>query len=176
MTHEGPYSCILVAVALYYGRLVLFARRFLWGDLGRARDVVQETFLKLCRAGRGEVAEGRVAAWLYTVCRRAALDVRRKERRMTLIRDETADRFSAAAADPATPAENGDSHARVMSMVERLPENQREALVLKFGHGLSYKEIGEVMGQSVGHVVFLIHVGLKAVRERLGVVSAGDAK
>ena len=170
MTHEAPDSWIAEAVARYEGPLVLYARRILSGDLGRARDVVQETFLKLCRAGRGEVADGRVAAWLYTVCRRAALDVRRKERRMTLISDETADRFSGMEADPAAAAENGDSHARVMSMIERLPENQREALVLKFGHGLSYKEIGEVMGQSVGHVGFLIHVGLKAVRERLGVV------
>jgi RNA polymerase sigma-70 factor (ECF subfamily) len=159
-------------VARFEGPLVLYARRTLGGgggDLARARDVVQEAFLRLCRCGPGGVAEDRVAAWLYTVCRRAALDVRRKERRMTLISDEAAERIDGTAADPAALAERGDSAARVMSMVERLPDNQREAIVLKFGHGLSYKEIAEVMGQSVSNVGVLIHVGMKSVRERLGV-------
>jgi RNA polymerase sigma-70 factor (ECF subfamily) len=128
--------------------------------------VVQETFLRLCRTPAGEVA-GHEAAWLYTVCRRAALDVRRKERRMTLITDDTAARFMADSADPAVSAERADSAGEVMRNLARLPENQKEAIVLKFGHGLSYKEIAEVTGHSVSNVGFLIHAGLKAVRERM---------
>src|ERR1041384_530855 len=88
------------AVARYEGRLILYAQRLLGcADLSRARDVVQETFLKLCRTPRGDVA-GHEAAWLYAVCRRTALDVRRKERRMTLLNDETANAFASPAPGP----------------------------------------------------------------------------
>lgn len=154
-------------VARYEGPLILYAQRLLRGDLARARDVVQETFLKLCKAGRTEV-EGHEAAWLYTVCRRAALDVQRKERRMSLMEDQhTATLTSPAAADPARAAEQTESAAEVLRMLDRLPENQREAIVLKFGHGLSYKEIAHVTGHTVSNVGFLIHTGLKTLRTRL---------
>jgi RNA polymerase sigma-70 factor (ECF subfamily) len=158
-------------VRRYEGPLILYAQRLLRGDLGRARDVVQETFLRLCREvkGRGLAGEirGREAAWLYTVCRRAALDVQRKERRMSLIEDQTAAVLPSLAPDPAIAVERTESAADVLRMIERLPENQREAIVLKFGHGLSYKEIAGVTGLSVSNVGFLIHTGLKAVRQRL---------
>ena len=172
MVQELTESWVDGVVARFEAPLILYAQRLLGGDLTRARDVVQETFLRLCRVGRGGVAAERLAAWLYTVCRRAALDVRRKEKRMTLISEQTADAMAGASPDPAAVAEAGDSAARVMTMVGRLPENQKEAIVLKFGHGLSYKEIAEVMGQSVSNVGVLIHTGLKAVRERMGVVKA----
>jgi len=152
-------------VARFEGPLILYAQRLL-GELGRARDVVQETFLRLCRTPRGDVA-GHEAAWLYTVCRRAALDVKRKERRMTLLNDQTASAFASTAPDPAHVIEQSDSAAEVLRMLDRLPENQKEAITLKFGHGLSYKEIAEITGHTVSNVGFLIHAGLKAVRQRL---------
>jgi RNA polymerase sigma factor (sigma-70 family) len=153
-------------VSRYEGPLIVYAQRILSGDLAAARDVVQETFLKLCRVPRGEV-EGHEPAWLYTVCRRTALDVKRKERRMSLITDEAAAGFTSPMPDPAAVTERSDSAAEVLRMLEKLPENQKEAIVLKFGHGLSYKQIAEVTGHSVSNVGFLIHAGLKAVRQRI---------
>lgn len=162
----GPQSdWVMGLVSRFEGPLLLYAQRLL-ADLSRSRDVVQETFLKLCRAERGEV-EGHEAAWLYTVCRTTALDVKRKERRMSLLTDNAAASFADPALDPAAALEQTDSAAEVLRAVERLPENQREAILLKFGHGLSYKEIAKVTGHSVSNVGFLIHAGLKAVRSRV---------
>src|SRR3979409_1651602 len=62
-----------------------------------ARDVVQETFLRLCVQDRAEI-ESRLAEWLFTVCRNRALDVLRKERRMTRLSDEQVHRH--ASPDP----------------------------------------------------------------------------
>ena len=172
-TAAGPSQSrddyLVTLVGRYEGPLILYAQRLLRGDLGRARDVVQEAFLKLCRAARDDWSQvdGHEAAWLYTVCRRAALDVSRKERRMSLMEDETAAVLQSAAPDPAMAVERSESAADVLRMLERLPENQREAIVLKFGHGLSYKEIAQVTGHTVSNVGFLIHAGLKAVRQRL---------
>jgi RNA polymerase sigma-70 factor (ECF subfamily) len=162
---DGDDDWVSPLVARYQGPLILYAERLL-GEPPRARDVVQETFLRLCRTPRDEVA-GHEAAWLYTVCRRAALDVKRKERRMTLMTDQTAATFPSQSPDPAAAIEQSESAAEVLRMLNHLPENQKEAITLKFGHGLSYKEIAEITGHTVSNVGFLIHTGLKTVRQRL---------
>jgi RNA polymerase sigma-70 factor (ECF subfamily) len=159
---------LTATIARHEGRLILYAQRVLAGDLARARDVVQETFLKLCRTPRAEVI-GHEAAWLYTVCRRTALDVQRKERRMTFIADNpavTADALPSPAPDPAVATERSESAAEVLRSLNTLPEPQREALLLKFAHDLSYKEIARVTGHTVSNVGFLIHTGLKTLRRQ----------
>ena len=87
---------IRAAVARFEGPLTLYAARLL-GDADRARDVVQDTFLKLCRQDAREIRD-RLAEWLFTVCRNRALDVLRKEGRMTRLSDEHAG--ACASADP----------------------------------------------------------------------------
>jgi len=80
---------------------------------------------------------------------------------------QTAATYPSTSPDPATALERSESTAEVLRMLERLPENQKEAITLKFGHGLSYKEIAEITGLTVSNVGFLIHTGLKTVRQRL---------
>ena len=79
-------SWVQDAVARFEGPLTLYAARLL-RDAETARDVVQETFLKLCASDRNSI-DGHLAEWLFTVCRNRALDVLRKEHRMTQLRDE----------------------------------------------------------------------------------------
>src|SRR5688572_9396933 len=74
------------AVARYQSLLTRYALRLV-GDIQRAQDVVQDTFLKLVREDRAEL-NGRLAEWLYTVCRNRALDVRRKESRMVALAED----------------------------------------------------------------------------------------
>ena len=65
--------------------------------------------------------------------------------------------------------EQQDTADHVLRSVERLPDNQREVVRLKFQCGLSYKEIAAVTGLSVTNVGYLIHTALKKLREELGV-------
>src|SRR6476660_3873780 len=64
--------------------LLQFATR-ITGDRERARDVVQETFVQFQNNGAKEQPEP--ATWLFTVCRNGALNVCRKERRLTFLED-----------------------------------------------------------------------------------------
>jgi RNA polymerase sigma-70 factor (ECF subfamily) len=141
--------------------------RHLTGDVEAARDVVQETFLRLCREDRAEL-DGHLIEWLFTVCRNQALDVKRKERRMATVTVEAVVEATSSARDPAIEAEQRDSADHVLELISQLPRNQQEVLRLKFQSGLSYREIAAVTGLSETNVGFLIHRGLKTVRERLG--------
>jgi RNA polymerase sigma-70 factor (ECF subfamily) len=155
-----------------YERALVSYAAHLAGDVERARGVVQETFVRLCGADRKQV-EPRLAQWLFTVTRNGAIDARRKERRMRLVNELEAGRLRAtdeAAADPAEIAERGDSVSLILRSLADLPPVQQEVIRLKFQHGLSYREIGEVLNLTATNVGFLIHTGIKTLRQRL----AGD--
>lgn len=142
--------------------LTRYARSFT-RDTERARDVVQDTFLRLLRQERADL-EGHLTEWLFTVCRNRALDVCRKEGRMTTT-DETG--FVGLVADepePGAALERRETTGRVLELLERLPEKQREVIRLKFANGLSYKEISRITSHSVSYVGVLIHTGMKTLR------------
>jgi len=164
---KGAADAAWIATVLrqYEGPLTLYAGR-ITRDVERARDVVQEAFLRLLREDRAAV-EPHLAEWLYTVCRNKALDVRRKESRMTGL-NEVASAFEPSRdLGPDERIEQDESAAVALRHLARLPENQQEVIRLKFQHGLSYKEISSVTRLSVSNVGFLIHVGMKALRRKM---------
>ncbi len=161
-------------VSKYERPLMRYATGQLGGDIETAREVVQDTFLKLWQADRGEIAD-RIAPWLYTVCRNRAFDVRRKERRMSTL-GETASRTVDEATKPQRHSdvpmtEIGDAmteqHDRIQQAMQQLNERQRDALRLKFQGGLSYREIAEVLDITVNHVGVLIHNAIKNIQTQL---------
>jgi len=158
----------------YERPLTLYAARLL-GDLERARDAVQDTFLRLCKQERSAVEEG-IAVWLFTVCRNLCRDVHRKESRMNLLEDGMAEATAAATMMPDASIEASDTLSRLLELIASLPEKQREVLRLKFQHGLSYREISEVTREKIGTVGWLIHEGLKGVRAKLAVSEVGGLR
>jgi RNA polymerase sigma factor (sigma-70 family) len=138
----------------------------LTGDPERAREVVQDTFLKLCSQKPSRI-RSYLAQWLYTVCRNRALDVRRKERRMTSLSEARLEEQVDPQAIPAAAAEQKDQLHQVLKILGTLPANQQEVLRLKFQSDLSYAEISRVTNLSTGNVGFLIHTGLKTIREKM---------
>jgi RNA polymerase sigma-70 factor (ECF subfamily) len=163
-----------VAVDRFEGPLTLYAARLL-GNPDAARDVVQDTFLRLC-AQDPERVEPHLAEWLFTVCRNRALDVLRKEGRMTRLSDDHTDVCPSHEPSPAEALERQESASRVLSLLEKLPASQREVIRLKFQNGFSYKEISRISGHSVSNVGFLIHTGLKTLRGQLGVARHAEAQ
>ena len=141
------------------------------GDPESAKDVVQESFIRLWRQPRDQIAE-HVRPWLFRVCRNRALDVRRKGGRMRPLNEVDADTRPAEGASPEESAEQRDSHGQIMGMMQKLPENQREVVRLKFQNGLSYKEIASVTDLSISTVGFLLHAALKTLRAQ--VVDTGE--
>ena len=141
----------------------------LMGDADRAGDVVQDTFVKLCKQPRDEI-EGRVRQWLYTVCRNRALDILKKERRMKKLDDLQASHQESRDPDPQVSIQNRESAAQAGTLMETLPDRQREVIRLKVQGGLSYREISELTGLSVSNVGYLLHTGLKTIRSRLATI------
>ena len=145
--------------------LVRFAAH-ITGSQEQARDVVQDTFERLCCVDREQV-ELQLAAWLFRVCRNRALDVSKKEGRMRPMSDEQREARPHAASSPASMAEARQELQRAMVALASLPDSQQEVVRLKIQAGLSYREISEVTGHTVSNVGVLLHTALTTIRQHL---------
>lgn len=164
--HSNRLGWVRSVLDQYEGPLTCYAAR-ITGDLDLARDVVQETFMRLCSQDPAKV-DGHLAQWLYTVCRSRALDAQRKERRMRTLDESSTDTQARVDCNPAVVAESQDGVTNVLQVLALLPQNQQEVVRLRFQSGLSYKEIASVTKLSVSNVGYLIHTAIKSIRERIG--------
>lgn len=149
--------------------LLQYATRIL-GDSDRARDVVQETFVKLQNEKREQLDDA-PAKWLFTVCRNGALNICRKEKRMTYLDQELLESRESEQPAPYEKLEAKEASGFLLKILGTLPPRQQEVLQLKFQNDLSYQEISEITKLSVSNVGVLIHNALKTLRQRYGQAS-----
>lgn len=145
--------------------LVQYGQR-ITGCRERARDAAQDTFVRLQKLGREALGGDDPAKWLFTVCRNRCLDICRKEHRMTYLDQDAAEREPSQDPGPAEQLTRKEAAGFLLRILEKLPPRQQEVIQLKFQNGLSYQQISEVTQLSVSNVGFLIHRGLKALREQ----------
>lgn len=148
------------AIARHEGPLLRYAARIV-RDPEQARDVVQDTFVRLFQADEAVVG-ARLPEWLFTVCRNRALDVVRKETRHHRLNAAAPPR--PAGLTPAEHAEHRELLRRTLEAVDRLPEKQGRVLRLKLEEGLSYDAIAARTGLTRSYVGYLLHHAIKAVR------------
>lgn len=160
--HELAGTLVQTAAERHQAALIRYATRLV-GDPDRARDIVQDTFVKLFAQPSGSV-EGHLAEWLFTVCRNRALDVLRKEGRMKRFAPGEAESVTAADPRPGRALEHAETQAALLALIDRLPANQQEVIRLKFQNGFSYKEISRITEHSVTNVGFLIHTAVQRLR------------
>jgi RNA polymerase sigma-70 factor (ECF subfamily) len=146
-------------------RAFQFALQLL-GNADDALDIVQEAFLRVHREwSRRDLARD-PAPWLFAIVRNLAIDLLRK--RST--RNECGlDGFpeTSGAADPESLAISGEAARRLWKEIAALPMLQREALMLRDWHGLSYAQIAGITGSSVAAVTARLHDARCALRKRM---------
>lgn len=134
------------------------------GNNERARDVVQEAFIKLQR--NGALAPEKTATWLFTVCRNSALNVCRKERRIMFLDEEIIESQRDEQPMPFERMEQREASGFLMKILATLPARQQEVLQLKFQNNLSYQEIAEITKTTANSVGVLIHTAMKTLRQK----------
>ncbi len=142
------------------------------GRPGEAEEVCQEAFLALWRhAARFDPRRGGVRGWLIGIARHRAIDRLRAEARRS--RAETAAQAIAALDPPDDPVSRVGAvraeAARLRRILDDLPSEQRDVLLLVHFGGLTQREIAEVTGQPLGTVKSRLRLGLARVRLIAGV-------
>lgn len=164
---RGDADCYRQLYVKYSGKVYGFARRFLRDDQ-HAEDVTQEVFLRVFRKLRGFRGDARFSTWLYRVCLNACLNKRRSLDRAARFDPmrfrESRRRWEGSPAGALSAQTLGGDIDRALGT---LPEDQRKLLLLKAVDDLSYREIGELLGQSESQVRGRLYRARKAFRAAL---------
>lgn len=155
----------------YYAPLCRYALR-LTGDRDASEDLVQSLFGRLWQQRETWVVRGNVRAYLYEAVHRRAMDEWRAFRvRQSYVAAELheaeAHEADVAGTWPDHLSECADLQAACTRAAADLPPRRRQAFELHRHHGLSYREIGQVMGISPRTVEIHVSQALVAFRKAL---------
>ena len=138
-----------------------------------ARDIVQETFLRAFRALPGFKGQAKFSSWLYRIALNLCRDwIRRQRRTPTVPMPEGVDLVELASEQgPVESIEELVARREISAVVaeamQRLPEEQRTAIVLKEYHGLTFQEIADLQGCPLSTVKTRLYQGLSVLRRQL---------
>ena len=135
------------------------------GNSADAEDVVQDTMLKVW-THRGQWQQGRAkfSTWLYRVVTNRCIDLRRQPRTDNVDAvPEPAD----AQPDAVTTIQRDEVSLLLEAAMQRLPEQQRVAVILSYHQNMSNGEIAEVMETTVSAVESLLKRGRQQLRDLL---------
>jgi RNA polymerase sigma-70 factor (ECF subfamily) len=147
--------------------------RIAYGVLRRreeALDIVQEVFIKLFRSIKNFKGESRLSTYLYRMAVNTAIDHVRKAGKHVFSSLEGEEGFQPAEEPERRPDQiflYKELEGKVNEALGKIPVDQRMALVLREVEGLSYQEIAESMGCSIGTVMSRLHYGRKRMQELL---------
>lgn len=136
-------------------------------DPDAAADAAQDGFLKAVRALDRFRGESRFRTWLVTIVSNEARGQLRKvgRRRESALDDVGPLADGAPRLDDAVAARTEADRAR--SLLATLPEKQRLSVQLRLDEGLSFKEVGEIIGSSEGAARVNYHHGIRRLREMM---------
>lgn len=129
---------------------------------GLAEDAVHEAFVRICRTGLARVADA--DAYVFAAVRNAAIDQVRRARQAASLDQRAADSIFEA---PDAPALRDEQARLVAAAVDALPDDQREAIVMRIYGGLSFAQIGQVTGEPLATVATRYRRGLGGLRLKL---------
>jgi RNA polymerase sigma factor (sigma-70 family) len=151
----------------YRQRLFAYTRQMLAGSPQDAEDALQEIFVRAYAGLRANDRQLALRAWLYRVAHNRCID---ELRRPPLPAPEVMDCLHPPGQDPATKVEQRDALRRLIADVQRLPDQQRSALLMRELGGMSYADLAGALGVTIPAVKSLL------VRARVGLTQASEAR
>lgn len=159
---RGDVDAYNVLVSRWERRVFSFIVRSI-GDREEALDLSQDTFLKVYRGLRSLQDVERFPQWLFRIAHNETISWRRKKRP-----EPSEDSELERAAMPSTRRENAaELTAAVKQALGTLPEEQRQAVLLKVYQGFKFHEIAEITGAPVSTVKSRVYSGFEALKAQL---------
>ncbi len=179
---QGDATAFAELVRRYGDSLLGYLMR-MSGNREQAEDLFQETFKRVHEKAHTLRSE-HFKPWLFTIATHLAIDGLRRRRRLKVVSlnqkldcDEgRCEELSAVAVadgscEPSQETVRAEQAEQVRLAIESLPDRQRATLVLAYFQQLSYAEVAEVLGCSVGTVKTQMYRALKTLSQRLPDVS-----
>ncbi len=166
-TARGEETAFRLLVQRWEGQVKAFLIHML-GSVEEAEDLAQDTFVQVFRKAGSYQGEGRFQSWLFRIAGNYARSKLRRRKILGWVSFNPVvhDRHGGLP-DPQEELEASEGASQLRQAVTRLPERQRQALVLHRFQGLKYKEVAEVMDTTVPGVESLIQRAMAGLKNEL---------
>lgn len=152
---QGDKNAFGKLVGAYQGPIFNLAYRML-GNAGEAEEAAQEVFIRAYTRLETYKPNHKFSTWMLSIASNYCIDLLRKRRALLLSIDEPLPPHPALMSDrnlgPEAQAVDRDRKDLVQGLLAELPEDYREAVVLRYWYELSYDEIAEVMDTTVSAI------------------------
>ncbi len=163
---KGDKSAFEVILLRYQDRIYNLCR-YMLKNREDAQDAAQDVFLKAYRRLKDFRPESSIYTWIYRIAITTCLDYRRKSRREVFRSEPLTEDLPSCDPSPEKLYESGEISDSMTSVLQKLPEKLRAAIVLREIEELSYEEIAEVLHTSAGTVKSRISRGRERLRRLL---------
>ena len=168
---EGDQSAFRELAARYYQRVFMVALGIL-NHREDAQEVAQEAFFKAYTKIKGFHGRSSFYTWIYRIAVNLSVDVQRHRKRNPIEQTEAADPIEGKAnlpsSEPYNDLCNQKLREEIFQAIDELRPEHRAVMTLRVLEGLSYKEIGRVLGCPEGTVMSRLHYARKQLQEKLG--------
>lgn len=163
---SGDQNAFETLFHTYYSKLCVFSNSYV-KSLDVARDVVQDIFIKIWDNREDFHVTQSLKAYLYQAVRNQSLNYIQKNKQKQRLRAQLKKQHEIRSEARVSDLNAEELSEKIWRYVEELPERRRTIFVLYRKHGLSYKEIADVMGITRKTVENQMGSSLKFLRERL---------
>ena len=136
-----------------------------------ALEVAQESFFRAYRKIRSFEGGSSLYTWIYRIAVNLAIDQQRRQKRNPLEFRETMDGVLEAqqetARDPFADVHDRELRENLARAINELTPEHKAVIMLRTVEGLSYKDIGEILGCSEGTVMSRLHYARKKLQDKL---------
>lgn len=152
---QGDRRAFGLLVEAYQGPVYNLAYRML-SNPGEAEEAAQEAFIRAYTRLDTYDPRRKFSTWLLSIASNYCIDLLRKRRATLLSLDQPLPPHPALMSDrndsPEMQTVNNEREALVQMLLETLPEDYREAVILRYWYDMSYEEIAEVMDTTVSAI------------------------
>jgi RNA polymerase sigma-70 factor (ECF subfamily) len=141
-------------------------------DRNDAMEVTQETFYRAFKNIKRFKGGSNFYTWIYRIAVNLAIDLQRRRKRSVVDLKEDMDEVivetEASGSDPFRKLHDRRLGEKLLRAIDELTPDHKAVIVMRAVDGLSYKEIGRIMGCSEGTVMSRLHYARKKLQEKLG--------
>ncbi len=163
---RGDQDAFRALFETYRDKVYSIALRYS-GDRAAALDIAQDVFVKLLSAIEDFRGDAGFESWLYRLVVNRCLDYHRRSRRVRAMVEDAMNIFAAPRESALHDLLRWEREEQVQRSIAQLAPQQRMVVVLRYTEGMSYEQIADILGCSMGTVASRLNRAHKILEKRL---------